>query len=966
MVSPEFAGREAELAVLADAFEAAAGGASGTVLLGAEAGGGKSRLAREFAARVGDRALVLAGGCVDMGTAGLPYAPFTAALRELVRARGAAEVAALLPGQDPSGLAWLLPEFGGPPSGADPDITRARLFALLLSLLEALADQRPLVVVVEDVHWADQLTYDLLGFLVRNLQHARMLLVLTFRSDELDRRSLLRQWLAGLGRMEGVTRLELPRLSSDHVAVQLEGILGRPPGPALTDAVYQRGGGLPLFTESLVSPDGTLSTGLPWSLRDLLLASVKDLPGPAQEVLRVAAVGGARVGHALLAAVTGLDDAALTAALRPAAAAAVIVGDADGYAFRHELIREAVLDDLLAGERIPAHARFAAALAADPSLSPGTAAIQVAVHWRGAQQHERALAAAWQAAAEAGTAFAYAEQLTMLEQVLDVWSQVPGPDRITGADHAEVQELAADAARWAGVPERGLALAEAALAEAGESEEPARRAALLRRRAGLRRELLLAGQLEDLRAALRLVSAPTLARAQVLAQLCWALLREDRTGEAGRAAEELDALARRLGDEQAQAEALLARAVLRAREGENTRAELDAAREAAARIGSERLEVWAYLHITNTLEALGDHELAIRAGRDGLARARQLGLGRVMAATIAANLAESLTSTGRWDEAVEILDELLRLDLPPLERSTSVLTRARIALARGDRKATLRFLDELRALPAGRQAETDLILPVAELEISCRLAEGDLTGALAAAATVPACDLDAYPRYSWPLLATAMRACADAAAAGVRRPASHLAKLRKDLGSRAAGIARPSPLQQAHAATFAAESSRADRGNDRASWEVAAAAWAAAGQPYPLAYALLRGASTALTDGSHTAAASALRQAAELADHLGAKPLARQISQLARRARIPLGDSSDGLAAMSPFGLTSRELQVLRLVAAGCSNSEIAAELFISPRTASVHVSNILSKLQVSSRGEAAAAAHRAHLFDAP
>jgi len=337
-----------------------------------------------------------------------------------------------------------------------------------------------------------------------------------------------------------------------------------------------------------------------------------------------------------------------------------------------------------------------------------------------------------------------------------------------------------------------------------------------------------------------------------------------------------------------------------------------------------------------------------------------------MAATIAANLAESHTSTGRWDEAVEILDELLRLDLPPLERSTSVLTRARIALARGDRKATLRFLDELRALPAGRQAETDLILPVAELEISCRLAEGDLTGALAAAATVPACDLDAYPRYSWPLLATAMRACADAAAAGVRRPASHLAKLRKDLGSRAAGIARPSPLQQAHAATFAAESSRADRGNDRASWEVAAAAWAAAGQPYPLAYALLRGASTALTDGSHTAAASALRQAAELADHLGAKPLARQISQLARRARIPLGDSSDGLAAMSPFGLTSRELQVLRLVATGCSNSEIAAELFISPRTASVHVSNILSKLQVSSRGEAAAAAHRAHLFDAP
>lgn len=125
------------------------------------------------------------------------------------------------------------------------------------------------------------------------------------------------------------------------------------------------------------------------------------------------------------------------------------------------------------------------------------------------------------------------------------------------------------------------------------------------------------------------------------------------------------------------------------------------------RIGSGRLEVWAYLTITNTLEALGDHQPAIQVGRDGLARARQLGLGRQLAATIAANLAESLTSTGRWEEAVEILEELLRLDLPPLERSGPLLLRARIAVARGERGTALRILDELSALPAGRQAETE-------------------------------------------------------------------------------------------------------------------------------------------------------------------------------------------------------------------------------------------------------------------
>src|SRR6266581_5914294 len=189
VVSPVFAGREAELAVLAGALEAAAKGTSGTVLVGAEAGVGKSRLVREFTAGVRVRALVLAGGCVELTAAGLPYAPFVAVLRELVRARGAAEVAALLPGQDAGGLAWLLPEFGAPPSGADPDTTRARLFALLLSLLEALADQQPVVLVVEDVHWADRPTCDLLSFLVRNLRPARVLLVVTFRSDELDRRS---------------------------------------------------------------------------------------------------------------------------------------------------------------------------------------------------------------------------------------------------------------------------------------------------------------------------------------------------------------------------------------------------------------------------------------------------------------------------------------------------------------------------------------------------------------------------------------------------------------------------------------------------------------------------------------------------------------------------------------------------------------------------------------------------------
>jgi DNA-binding CsgD family transcriptional regulator len=728
--------------------------------------------------------------------------------------------------------------------------------------------------------------------------------------------------------------------------------------------VYQRGGGVPLLTEALVNSDGALSPGLPSSLRDLLLAAVKALPERTQEALRIAAVGSVWLGHALLAAVTRLDDATLTAALRPAVDANVIVSDADGYAFRHQLIREAVLEDMLPGERAQAHRGFAEALEAGPSLSAeAPAAVQAALHWRGAHQDERALMAAWQAAAEAGAA--YAQRLQMLEQVLELWDRVPDPSRPAGPDHVGVLELAADAARWAGEPERGLALAEAAIAELGESGDAERLASMLRRRAGLRQELLLPGQLDDLWAALRLASAPSRVRAQVLARLCWALKRENRYEESERLAGDLRALAGQLGDEEHQAEAAMVLAALGAYKGEDTVATLRGAREAAARAGSGLLEAWAYLTITDVLEGCGRHELAIQAGREGLARARQLGLARQIAAPIAGNLAESLTSAGRWDEALEILDEVLGLDLPPLGRFAPLLGRGQITVARGEEETAARTLRELRSLPAGVQAESQRVLPIARLEIDCRLAEGDLAGALDAGRAVLAFNLAADPRYSWPLLVTAVRACAEASVVSVPREAGDPERLRKDLELRASSIARLGPVHHAWAAAFAAEAARADGHQDLAGWDAAATAWETLAQPYPAAYALLRAAGAASAAGNREGAAIRLRRAAELASQLGARPLLEQISALARRARVDLPAAwGRGVSAAVPFGLTEREREVLRLVAAGRGNRDIAAELFISPKTASVHVSNILGKLGATTRGEAAAIAHRRHLLD--
>ena len=968
-VSPVFAGREYELEVLADAFTAAVGGTSAFVLLGAEAGGGKSRLAAEFAARVSGRARLLTGGCVELSGPGLPYAPCAAAVRRLVRERGAAEVAALLPGQSAGELATLLPGFGAPPVPADPETARARLFELVLVLLEALADQQPVVLIIEDVHWADQPTRDMLSFLARNLRDAAVLVVVTFRSDSVHRDDPLRRLLAGLERAGGVTRLELAPLSRDQVAAQIEGVLGRPPAPFIVNAVHERGGGNPLFTEALVNPDGTVRPDLPWTLLDLLLAAVKDLPGQAQQLLRTAAVGGHRVGHALLAAVTGSDDDALTAGLWPAVAANVLVSDTDGYTFRHELIREAVLGDLLPGERAQAHRRFAEALEAAPSLSPdGAAAVQVAQHWLGARDVDCAMTASWRAAADAGASFAYAEQLMMTEQVLQLWDQVPDPARQTGTDHLSVLMVAADAARWAGEPERGLALVEAALAGAGKAGDAGKQASLLRRRAGLRRELLLPGQLDDLQAALQLAGGPTQVRAQVIAQLCWALRREDRHAEAEEVAREFQALADQLGDDECQAEARMLQAAVGAHKGVDTLDALWSARDKAASIGNGHLEVWAYLTAAHVLEGHGRHERAIAAGRDGLARARQLGLARQVAAPIAGKLAESLTSAGRWDEALEILDEILSLDQPPLGRAHPLLVRGQIAAARGDLETAEHTLQELRALPAGLLAEAHYALPLARLEINFQLAAGDLAGAVAAARLFPRYNLEADPRYPWALLVTAMRACAEASALSVPSWAGNPAELRDDLESRAARVVRLSPLHDAHAAVFAAEAARADGRPDLAGWDAATAAWEVVGQPYPLAYALARAAGSAAV-GDRDAAASRLRRAAGLAGQLRAQPLQRQISQLARRARIQLPRQGSGQAtagAPVPFGLTAREQEVLGLVAAGRGNREIAAELFISHRTASVHVSNILSKLGVSSRGEAAATAHRLHLFDQP
>jgi DNA-binding CsgD family transcriptional regulator len=1010
--SPVLIGRDEQMAALEAAFGTARQGGPSAVLLGGEAGVGKSRLVSEFSqAAAAAQACVLTGGCLELSTDGLPFAPFTTILRDLVHEMGADAVASMLPGRTTRGLARLLPELGEPDTSGDPGEARARLFEEVLSALEYLARTEPVVLVIEDAHWADRSTRDLLTFLIGNQRAVGgLLIVVTFRSDELHRTHPLRPMLATLDRIAWVERVELPRLTRRDTDELAGRILGREPAADQADALYHRSEGNPLFVETLLGCDGDLICALPDSLRDLLLDAVRRLPEDTQEVLRVASAGGETTRHALLAAVTGLDDTALISALRPAVTANVLRAQADGYTFRHELIREALHEDLLPGEHGRLHSRFADAIDADHSLvPPGRAAIEMAHHWHSAHDTVWALIGAWHAVAQADRAVASAERLSLLARVLELWDQVPDAEQRIGADHARVLEEATSAAHEAGEFERGIALANSALKELDPATEPVRVAQLLETRGHFKMNLGRKEFPEDFSAALQIVPADALAaRVTILlsAARCVPHGGHDRSY-----AEEALALARQIGDEASEASALLTLAMFHAGAGQQSGMGSDPieligqARAMAERAGARDLLVKAAINESHLLEGAGEHELAAEAARRGLSGSDGEYVARAARSVLTINQVEPLLALGRWDEAAGLVDEARDFQLAslPLHWAELQVLRGRIVLARGDTRAATEAMSEAAELLRAAEYDDQYQFPFGTVEIMLRLAvAGPAAGIETAAKVIDGYELSGgSPRYAWPLVAAAAGACLDAA----RQAAVTQDERLRDEVSAVAGRLRTiaekletsGRAQEASRLTFAAADAQAAcllaafpaasgdgalRGaaggllgagaaEVRAAWARAAAAWAAVGEPYPLAQSLLHAAEAAVACGDRDGAAESLRRAAGLAAGLGAAPLSEEIAILARRARIRLPGAGADLAAgrdagvSGPgLGLTERELEVLRLVAAGRSNREVAAELFISPKTASVHVSNILAKLGAASRGQAAAKAHALRLFE--
>jgi DNA-binding CsgD family transcriptional regulator len=983
VASPTLVGRIEELQTLEAARRRAADADPAVVLVGGEAGVGKTRLTAELTARCAkDGTRVLAGGCVPVGDGALPYAPIVEMLRALLADLGADAVRELVGPSWPE-LARLLPALGAPDrSGLSNQAAHARLFELLLGLIGRLGEQVPLVLVVEDLHWADRSTRDLLAFLVRNLRRERVLLVVTYRNDEPEQQRF-GPYLAELDRVSRVERIELRRLDQVETATQLVGILGAVPAAELVDAVFARSQGNPFFTEELLAAVGAGSGGLPATLGDLLRGRVQTLPDHGRQVLAVVAVAGRQVSHRLLAAVVGLEDQALVQALRAAVAnqLLVTVPGQDGYQVRHALLGEVVEADLLPGERARLHAHLAQTLTERPELAdspPAVAAAELAAHWDAAGESTRALPARVQAGLAAERAHAFPEAQGHYERALQLWDQVTDPGRAAGLDRVELLTRTAEAAGASGQPERATVLLTQALDQLDPASDPVR-AALLYMELGGERWATgdEPGGLAALDQAVGLLpSQPSAERARILAEYAASLMLAGQTRDAVGRAEEALAVARTVG---ARAEEGHALDILGTCTGNIQH--LEQARRIAEEVGNPEGIVITNLNLGAVLAVSGRVREALDVVRRGLVVARELGREQAIGSFLTASLAADLFDLGDWDDSDRVLTEAL-------ERETTAAfmlhqIKGQLEVGRGDFPSASHHLELARRLnPAPYQAAWRLtsLVELAIWEGRHDDARAAIDEGLRMVEQLRAGDDEPNPQFKllvlklgvlglWAAADRAELARAQRSAADVDEARRHAEPLVATVVAMTGGhgqTAATQPWMACHAALAQAEWSRLEGRPDPQTWRRAAEGWERAELPYRAAYARFRQAEALLGARAPRAQIEPVLHAAhQTAVALGAAPLRRDIELLAQRGRLRLEERVDtAVAPKAPspaasLGLTHREAEVLALLAEGRTNRQIGRELFITPKTASVHVSRILAKLGVAGRGEAAAVAHR-------
>jgi DNA-binding CsgD family transcriptional regulator len=975
-------GRDHERARLDAAFRSACAGQPVTVLVAGEAGIGKTRLVGEFTRDVEAEAIVLAGGCIDER---VPYLPVADALRSLLRS-------AWRPGELTGGwgeLGALVPELAGQANGGGPEAgSSGRLHGAFLRLLETLCRERAVIVVVEDLHWSDVSTRNLLMYTMRAARDLPLLFIGTYRTDDLTRRHPLRPFLAEVARLPSTESIELKGLDVAGVRQLLAELLGVQPAQAVVDDVNARCEGNPFLVEEVTAAGVDRRSGrLPPRLQDILLARTASLSPTAAEVLRIAAVGGPRVDDRLVRTVFPISPEALDVALRELLDGHILEPDGEhrGYEFRHALTAEAVYEDTLPGERVRFHAAFARAISEDRDLATagGTlAAGELAQHWHQARQGTEALPAWVEAATEAEHVYAYPEALAAYENALELWPTIENAEALAGVDEVELLRRAAEAAKLADAPARAVTLAQHALALVDERGEPLRAALLVER---LGRYSWASGRESDAlsyyqRAVELSPERPASAeRARALAGHAQILMLHWLDEAAlQRALQAIDA-ARRAEAVAVEAHALSTLALAKGYQGDEPGAL--AAMEQSARLTERTRDdenIWRlWVNRVYLLVGLGRLEEAAALAPQGRAELRDVGLVPIAGAHFATNASLPLVDLGRWDEARMILDEEIGRGHPGPWRIQPLQTRSWLNWLTGDIDGAERDLDEILRL-APDLTEGQILAPQAQAATAIAIEMNHWDTAVETVAGIVRrlpVEKD-HPVVHWETMTAAWLGLWATAELAQERGetdsawlAPHLAEFDRLLAAAARRpLDRRTVRDRALLALCEAERARVAGTASSEDWRRALQPLDALGAVPQRAYARVRLAETLLAEGApRSHAADALNEAVSLFAGAPRSPIRVLAEQVAHRARLRLAEGRDDegeLVRQSRFGLTERETEVLRMLAESRTNREIGEALFISPKTVSVHVSSIMRKLGVRRRADAARLARRTMLED--
>jgi DNA-binding CsgD family transcriptional regulator len=967
--------RRPEMRALRDALRRTAGGQAVGLLVSGDAGVGKSRLVTELLALARTEGhAVFTGRCLDTAEAALPYLPFAEVTR------GLADHSAALVG-DHLALRRLLPEQRphADVSTDDRSLGQLQLFDALNAALVQLTAEQAAVVVIEDLHWADRSSRDLLAFLLARLSRQRLLLVGTFRSDDLHRRHPLRPLLAELVRLPAVERLHVDPFKPADAEVYVRNLADQTLPDDVVQRIAARSEGNAFMAEELVSASSASSSDqVPQELAEVLLDRVERLSPAAQQLTRLASVVGRRFTHTRLSAAADVPGDDLDRALREAVAHNVLVTEesARAYAFRHALLREAVYADLLPGERSRLHAQVARALAGEGGQG---AAAALAHHSMESHDLPGALAASVRAAREADEIGAPAEMLVHTERALQLWHAVADAEEVSGVDALTLTRWAARAAGASGEPDRAIAHSRSAI-ELVDTRGDTLASADTRRKYA---HYLFTLDGYEQRAydasheAWQLVAdrEPSATKAWVqaaLARSCAGLGRYDEAGELALAAMETARAVPGTGPQTAaEADALVTRTTCVDRKQGSLERTLDLLADAvalAAKAGADDVELRARFNRATALLDEGLLPAALEEVDAAVERAASTGLtwsGYGLELRVRQVIIRFMA--GDWDgaeAAAELAGEAV---------SGTVVTRVSAAgllvtVGRGRFDVADRRLDDLgRRWRLDQQVMTLVGTCGAELECwrgrPAHAAEHIEQALRRLRKTAPwhlvALSLCALGVAAYADLAVAARRAQDGAAeqdavAAGEAVAAHAAETmtRGRPDSREVG-----PEGRAWFARVQAETARLRGEQDGAAWRAVVEAFGY-GESYRQAHARWRLAETLLAGGQdhdREQAAEQLRLAARVADEVGAVPLRESVAALARRARL---DPERGRVQGAAGPLTPRELAVLSLVAAGRTNRQVGAELFISEKTVSVHLSRAMVKLGAGSRTEAVSTAY--------